>query len=195
MTSLHSLAEDSEGTTAVEFALLAPVLLVSLLGIFDLAYTLYTQSLLEGAIQSAARFSTLEGASATTASIDARIATAVHDIAPSASLSFERTAYASFSAVGKPETYTDTNRDGRCDAGEPFEDANDNGVWDSSRGRAGQGSSRDVVVYLVTVTYSRPFPVGSILGTGTTATLRSRTVLGNQPWDNVSQVPSIGNCP
>jgi len=192
---VRTLLHDRRGASAIEFALLAPVLLLALLGIFDLAYNLYTQSLLDGVVRSAARNSTLEGASLQTANVDGQITRAMQDIAPAASLTFDRTSYASFSSVNKAEGFTDTNKDNRCDAGEPFEDVNENGVWDADQGRAGAGSSRDVVVYLVTVTYPRPFPVTTLLGTGSTITLRSRTVLGNQPWDNLKQAPTVKNCP
>ena len=42
------LRRDERGVTVVEFALLAPVLLVTLLGMFDMGYTMYAQTLLQG---------------------------------------------------------------------------------------------------------------------------------------------------
>ena len=42
------LASDERGATAVEFALVAPVLLVAVIGLFDLGYNIYTNSLLAG---------------------------------------------------------------------------------------------------------------------------------------------------
>ena len=183
-----------DGMAAVEFALLTPVLLVTLLGIADLGYNLYTQSLLEGAIQGAARASTIEDADDNQAAIDARVTKAVQDIAPSATLTFERTAYTSFSSVNKPEDYTDTNKNGTCDKGEPYEDVNGNATWDQNQGKSGMGGSRDIVVYLVTVSYPRPFPAASLLGMSSTFTMNSRTVLANQPWDNLEKVPPVKNC-
>jgi Flp pilus assembly pilin Flp len=188
------LADDERGVAVIEFALLTPVLLVMLMGIFDLSYNLYTQALLEGAIQQAARASTLEFASDNTSTIDAAVTKVVQDIAPGATLTFNRTSYASFSGIGKPEDYTDTNKNGRCDAGEPYEDINDNGMWDSTQGSSGQGGSRDVVVYQVTTTYPRPFPLWKFLGMSPNYTLTSKTVLANQPWSNLVVNPTVRNC-
>ena len=193
--ALHTVRAARSGVAAVEFALLTPVLFLMLMGLFDLAYNLYTQTLLQGAIQDAARDSSLEDADATTATIDARVTKAVQDVAPGATLSFSRTSYTSFSSIGKPEDYTDTNKNGRCDAGEPFEDVNENNAWDSSQGINGLGGSRDVVVYLVTVTYPRPFPVAKLMGMSSDFTMNARTVLANQPWDNLAKTPPIGKCP
>ena len=67
---LLPVLRDRQGVTAIEFALLAPVLLLAILGVFDTAYDMYTASLIEGAIQKAARDSTLENAALNTAEID-----------------------------------------------------------------------------------------------------------------------------
>lgn len=194
MTWLRKLRHDVRGVSAVEFALLTPVLLIALLGLLDLGYNMYTASILEGAIQSAARSSTLENASSKATAIDDAVTAAVKDIAPQATIAFKRTAYPSFSSTGKPEDYTDNNKNNKCDNGEPFEDVNENSRWDSDQGTAGLGGARDVVVYLVTITYPRPFPIASMLGAPSTYTLASKTVLTNQPWTNVIATPPIRNC-
>lgn len=193
--AIKAIRRDQRGATIIEFALLTPTLMIALLGLMDLGYNMYTASLLEGAIQKAARDSTLQGAPANLAAIDERVRQAVWDIAPQAVIPVpKRTAYQSFSSAGKAEDFTDTNNNRRCDAGEPFEDVNENGRWDADRGRAGSGGARDVVVYEFTVTYPRPFPVAGFLGMKDTFTLSSRTVLSNQPWDNVSRTPPVGRC-
>ncbi len=56
------LAADQIGATVVEFALIAPVLVMTLLGLFDMAYSTYTSSVMQGAIANAARNSAIEGA-------------------------------------------------------------------------------------------------------------------------------------
>lgn len=185
---------DNKGIAAVEFALVAPVLLLAIMGVFDAAYDMYTASLMEGAIQKAARDSTLEKASLNTASIDNLVTRTVQDLAPGATLTFKRTAYHSFSAIGKPEDYTDTNKNGKCDKNEPYEDTNDNEVWDTDQGEDGLGGARDAVLYQVTVTYPRPFGVASFLGWPATSTMTAKTVLANQPWDNLAKVATIRKC-
>lgn len=191
------LRQDRDGVSVVEFALLAPVLLTLLMGLLDLAYNMYTVQMLQGAIQNAARQSTLEGASGKAAAIDAAVTRAVRAIAPNASLTFNRTSYSSFSVAGRPEDYVDQNANGTCDNGELFEDANGNGTWDSDTGTAGFGGARDAVVYAVTVTYERPFPVFAFIpGQSSTYTLDARTILRNQPYGAQAErpAPTTGNC-
>jgi Flp pilus assembly protein TadG len=54
-TLRHLLLADRSGTTAVEFAFLAPVLFVIFLGIVEFGRLLWTQSTLQQAVQAAAR--------------------------------------------------------------------------------------------------------------------------------------------
>ena len=193
---LTRLARDERGATIVEFALITPALLITLMGLFDLAYNMYTAQQLQGAIQNAARQSTLEGASTNVSNIDAIVTRAVHAVAGNATLTFDRTAYASFSSVARPEDYTDVNNDGTCNDGEPFEDANGNGVWDADSGSSGFGGARDAVLYTVTVVYPRAFPIAKLIpGQTDNFTLTSTTVLRNQPYglQNTAST-ATGNC-
>jgi len=193
---LTRLARDERGATIVEFALITPALLITLMGLFDLAYNMYTAQQLQGAIQNAARQSTLEGASTNVSNIDAIVTRAVHAVAGNATLTFDRTAYASFASVARPEDYTDVNNDGTCNDGEPFEDANDNGVWDADSGSSGFGGARDAVLYTVTVVYPRAFPIAKLIpGQTDNFTLTATTVLRNQPYglQNTAST-ATGNC-
>jgi Flp pilus assembly pilin Flp len=189
----HRAVRDEKGAAALEFALVAPVLLIGMMGVFDLGYNMYTASVLQGAIHEVARNATIEGATPT--QLDDRVTTVVHDIAPAATLNFERRSYANFSNVRQPEDYDDANGNGMCDNGEIFEDANSNGSWDADQGSSGNGSARDAVLYEVTVTYPRPFPIAKLIGQGSDFTLRANTVLRNQPFDDQSVSIATGNCP
>lgn len=192
------LLRDQRGVTAVEFALIAPALFVVLFGLFDLGYNMYTAEMLNGAIQKAARDSTIQSASDNSATLDAIVTNAVKAVAPSATLSFSRKSYSNFTGVGRPEDWVDLNANGTCDAGEAFEDANHNGIWDKDTGTTGFGSARDAVLYTVTVSYARAFPLAALIpGQTSTMTMSSSTVLRNQPYSQQDAVaaPAIGNCP
>lgn len=191
---LARLARDRRGVTAIEFAMVAPVMLIGMMGMFDLGYNMYTDAQLHGAVQHSARMSTIEGAEGSEVAIDQHVADAVHAIAPDATLDFDRKAYANFNDVAKPEEFTDTNTDGACNAGEPFEDANGNGIWDADRGADGFGGARDATLYTVTITYPRPFPVVSILGQDGDFTMVAKTVLRNQPYGLADEHAETGNC-
>jgi Flp pilus assembly pilin Flp len=182
MTMLKRLLADQTGVTVVEFAIISPVLLVMLMGIYDVGYQLYVGAVLQGAIQKAGRDSTIEGAALGAAAIDQRIKDQVQRVLAGGTYTFNRKAYATFSNIGKPEDFSDTNSNGVCDNKEPFEDVNGNGTWDADRGKTGQGGAKDAVVYTVTVTYPRPLAVGGILGFSKNITLKTETVLRNQPY-------------
>lgn len=189
------LAHDNSGATIVEFALAAPVLLIAILGLLDLGHNMYTASIIHGAVQKAARDSTIEGAADKAGALDDRVTDMVRHIAPGATLEFDRTSYATFSEVRKPEDFTDLNDNGVCDANEPFEDANGNNIWDADAGREGFGGARDAVLYQVTVTYNRPFPVNRLIGQPGTFTTTARTVLRNQPYGPQASIKTTRNCP
>jgi Flp pilus assembly pilin Flp len=195
VTPRPPLLHDERGATLVEFALVSPVLLLALLGLMDLGYNYYVQAQLQGTIQRAAREATLERALLTTDEIDADVATEVRKLVPDAALQFARSSYTRFSDVAQPEDFSDLDEDGRCDDGEPFEDANANGQWDRDRGAQGMGGARDAVLYVVTVSYPRAFGVAGLIGLPDTFTTQSTTVLRNQPWGEQVVVARPGNCP
>ena len=192
--ALRRLHENASGVAAVEFAMVAPALLLTIMGIFDLGYNIYANTMVQGAIQHAARDSTIEGSDLRLADIDARVSRAVHNVVPRATIAFSRKAYANFSDVSRAEDYTDSDGNGVCDNGEPFEDANRNGTWDDDRGANGQGGARDAVLYSVTVTYSRGFPMASLIGLPDTVTTEAATVLRNQPYKLQDNKPAVGKC-
>jgi Flp pilus assembly protein TadG len=180
---LRKLRADQQGVSVVEFALLAPVLLTMLMGLLDMAYNMYTAQMLQGAVQAAARKSTIEGAAADSTGIDAVVTRAVHAVAPTATMTFSRKAYTNFGNVNRPEDYDDVNADATCNNGEPFEDANGNGSWDSDPGQTGFGGARDAVLYQVNITYPRAFPIFVFIpGQTSTFTLNASVVLRNQPY-------------
>jgi Flp pilus assembly pilin Flp len=193
---LQALRSDRQGATVVEFALVAPVLLVLMLGLFDLAYNMYTAQMLQGAIQDAARDSTIEGASSRDDAIDAHVTRAVKAVAPGSTLTFARKAYRDFTGVGRPEEFDDVNANDTCDNGEPYEDANFNGSWDLDPGADGFGGARDAVLYSVGVSYKRVFPIYALIpGQTSEQSLVATTVLRNQPYGaNMRPTPIVRSC-
>ncbi|MDN3645366.1 TadE/TadG family type IV pilus assembly protein [Pontixanthobacter aestiaquae] len=189
---VDKLRRNQEGVSVVEFAMIAPVLCMMMLGMFDMAYNMYANQMLHGAVQEAARDSTLEGA--TEASLDASVTNAVNDVVGGATMTFNRKAYASFSAVAQEEDYTDINNDGTCNDGEPFEDANRNGIWDSDQGEAGNGGARDAILYEVSIRYARAFPIAPFIGISPFHETTATTVLRNQPFDGAIDRTTTGNC-
>lgn len=195
---LNRLAADQRGATLVEFALILPPLLLTLMGLLDMTHNMYTAQMLKGAVQKAARDSTIEGAQSNWAALDGKVTAAVRAVSPSAQLQFKRAAYRDFSNIGRPENWTDLNRDGRCNNGEPYEDINGNGQWDRRPGTTGQGSAGDAVLYTVTINYARMFPIAAFIpGQPSTMQMQAVTVLRNQPYSATATQPDnprTGNC-
>ena len=179
---MRRLALDQRGVTVIEFAIVAPVMILLIMGLGDLLYQAYAQALLTGALQKAGRDSAIQGGASNSAAIDAQVAAMVKQIAPQATWTSTRISYPTFSVIGKPEDFTDSNNNGRCDNKESFTDTNGNGVWDADQGASSQGGANDVTVYTVTVTYPRVFPTPGLLGFSTNEMLTASTVLKNQPY-------------
>jgi Flp pilus assembly protein TadG len=198
-TRLKRLPKDERGVYVTEFALIAPVFFILLLGIFDMAHGLYMQTELQGIIQKAGRDLTLETGTeaAKQAALDASVEARLKNLAKNATVTFARRYFKDFTkaAQATAEPFTDTNANGRCDAGEPYQDNNNNSVWDKDGGDAGQGGAKDNVVYTVSISYPRMFKFGMI-GLPTTTNLTASTVLANQPYGDQSSyaTPTQRNC-
>lgn len=194
---LRRLARDRRGATVIEFAIVVPVMLTLIMGLGELAYQEYVQSVLTGALQKAGRDSTIQGngAQSATTAIDTAVMTAVWLVAKNATYASTRKSYSSFQTAG-PEPFTDSNGNGVYDKGSDcFTDVNGNGVWDADPGATGQGGANDVTVYSITISYRRLFPLFSAIGLTSTASLYGTTVLKNQPWATQSAYTPVQICP
>lgn len=179
---LARLRRDNRGAYMLELALILPTFLILMMGIFDIGVQMYAKAVLSGAVEQASRAATLETNNLSQTNVDQEVRDAVGTVASYATLSFQRTNYRNFSDVSQPENFTDSNGNGVRNAGECFEDANGNNQWDADRGGAGQGGADDVVIYRVTMTYDRLFPLWSLLGEPQQEDIRVSTVLRNQPF-------------
>jgi Flp pilus assembly protein TadG len=178
---LRALRRDTKGATIVEFALVVPVLSVLLLGTLDLGYRSYVSSIVQGALHEAARMATVGGVS--TATIQAHVQSRLQSFSRNATITTTTRSYSDFSGVNVPETITqDTVPLNTYNAGDCFQDANGNGVYDLDRGRGGMGGAEDVVLFEVTMTYPHIVPVGALLGWSSNVTVKQNTVLRNQPY-------------
>jgi Flp pilus assembly protein TadG len=185
---LRRIIRNRRGVAALEFALIAPVMMMFILGMSDQLYNLYASSVLEGAVQKAARDQTLQAYNTTTgnALLDARVLQLIRGMAPTATATSTRRSYPNFSNVATPEPFVDTNHDGDRDTGECYTDTNNNGLWDVDPGINGDGSASDAVLYTMTVTYPRSFPAYKLLGGNPDMSIKASTIMKNQPWSDQS---------
>lgn len=203
-TVLRRLARDGRGAALTEFGLISPVLFLLLFGAFDVGHTLYMQSVIQGSLQKAARDGTLEAAAGNVDDprdlIDSLVRAQIQPLHKSATITFDRRFYRTFTdaAAAKAETIIGDDGNGVCDSGESFMDANHNGVWDSDGGDSiDRAGARDNVVYTVKVEYKRLFPLYKFIGKSDTNTLTATTVLANQPFgDQDKDDPPVAvECP
>lgn len=197
---LRELRDDERGATVVEFAIIAPVMGLVLLGGFDVGHTLYMRAVLQGVLQKAARDSSLEKGTqqAQLEAIDRKVTAQVSAVANNGTIEIKRRYYRTFSeaAAAKAEDWTDSNGNGTCDDGEPYTDRNLNNHWDNDGADGGQGGARDSTVYTVTVSYPRFFPIYNFIGGSHRTRVSAATVLRNQPYADQGSygTPKVGNC-
>lgn len=188
-----ALAHDRRGATLVEFALIAPVMIMMIMALMDLTYRQYVQSILNGAMQQAARASTLETAATQLTNIDDFVTSSVRQVAPDMTWVASRKAYSDYSSIG-PEPFIDTNGNNKRDPGECYSDTNNNGIWDADPGKTGNGGARDSVLYTMKITYPRLFPMAGLLGWAAKQEISSTMVLKNQPYNATSSTTPVTRC-
>jgi Flp pilus assembly pilin Flp len=141
---------DGDGATAVEFALVAPVFFLLIIGMIELSLVMMANAILQSAVGDAARTGITGNSpagSSRTEAIEAAIDDLTGEILDPTRLQLDELVYPSFDSIGKPEPFTDQNGNGAYDTGEPFTDINGNGHWDADMGAAGLGGPGDIVLY------------------------------------------------
>ncbi len=174
------------GTTIVEFALIAPVLMFMIVGIIELGLLLTAQTILDNAAFAASRAGkTGYSTSSSTQSqlILAAVRKATADYLDPSKITLNSKAYSDYGSIGKPEPFTDSNNNGVRDAGEAFTDVNGNGTYDKDQGASGYGSSGQIVVYEANYDWSLVTPyVKRFVGTNGVVRVTSRIVVKNEPY-------------
>jgi Flp pilus assembly protein TadG len=193
---IKAALRDQTGVAAIEMAFVLPPFMLMFLGAFDVGYSIYYRAILDGAIQEAARISALETGPVKLANIDASVTKKLRDLSVTSVVAFNRKSYFSFNDVKRAEKFSDGNANGVCDNNEQFEDENNNSGWDIDVGASGVGGPKDIVMYTVTVTYDRIFPLWAFVGQSQKNTFSATTVLKNQPYgDQKDKAPiKIANC-
>jgi Flp pilus assembly pilin Flp len=204
---LRRLARQQSGSAVTEFGLIAPVFLMLLMGIYDLTHMVYARSVLDGAVERAARDASLE--TANTEAADQMVEDSIRPVLPDVVLTTERKSYYDFADIKRPEQWTDYKgkdalgdliqyaglNNGRCDYGEPYIDENRSGSWDPDIGVGGNGGAGDVVMYTVTATYFPLFKIPFMPEAWNTRSMTATAIKKNQPFANQTEYSSqAGTC-
>ena len=156
-----ALAACTAGATAVEFALILPVLLLFIIGSIEMAINLFIGSSIESAVMEASRYG-ITGTEAGVSRADRVleiVADRTYGLIDMDQVDMDTLVYESFADIGKPEPFTDQDGNASYNTGEPFVDVNGNGQWDEDMGEAGLGGPSDVVVYRLTYDWGIITPV------------------------------------
>lgn len=187
-TAGAAATDDERGTTIVEFALLAPVLVLLITGAVEFGYVAMARSALEGSTAAAARRAITGSCPLErSADMEARIVRAMSSFSsPDDGPEIIVKAYGEkFGDVGEMEPLTtDVNSNNRYDPadGDTFDDVNANGTHDEMGREGDLGGPGDVVAYTVSYNLTTLFPyTGSAFGTGTSIPLTATTVVRNEP--------------
>lgn len=159
MEGLAKLARRSDGATAIEFALVAPILFLFLFGIIELSLFMFASSVVEGATSNAARLSKT-GAERSTA--DSPAERAQMDIARLKELVLDRGA-----GVLKADNLTiTTSPQGGSNSGT-------------------MGASGEIVIYNIAYEWDITTPfMGEFLGEDGVVTIVASTAVVNEPFDD-----------
>ena len=191
------LSKDSRGATLLEFAFVAPVLLLFLIGGVELGYKAYIRSVTNGVLERAARMAT--AGQLNDGEIDNFIRDQLTVVASgndtSTAVQITKLNYYNFSNVGAGEKITgDTTPMGVYNSTDCYEDRNNNGAFDATSGGAsGVGGADDIVFYEVTVTVPRLLPFEGVMSmfnpsidynnnNANTEIVSARTIIRNQPF-------------
>lgn len=182
-----SASRAQEGALAIEFALIAPVVIVFLMGIIEFGLIMWATTVLEGATNMGARI----GKSGTTTVgvtrqqyIRNQITSLAGGLLDTSGITITTQPYATFNTSGNPPPEPClTATCGGGQAGIDYTDLNGNGAYDTVRSDAGLGG--DVVVYRATYNWPLKTPIfAQVIGHGSTnsITITAVTVVRNEPF-------------
>ena len=147
---IRSIRRDQSGAAAVQFAVLAPAMLLLVVGSFEIAIMLFVSGTMESAVLAASRYG-ITGFTEDGVSREEQIRDIILDrtlgLVDMNRTTISTLVYSSFDQIGQPEPFTDDNGNGVHDGGEAFNDVNGNGEWDNDMGAAGLGGPGDIVLY------------------------------------------------
>lgn len=178
---------DRQGIAAVEFALVAPAVLLITAGILEMSMMMFSTALVEGGLREASRFGITgvlpEGKTREQQIIDI-ISEHTIGLVDMSSATVSVHVYPTFGEVGQAEPYVDSNpANGEYDPGESYNDINANGQWDSDMGASGAGGAEDIVLYRVSYDWELMTPlIGELMGDAGTMHMNASIAVRNEPY-------------
>jgi hypothetical protein len=171
------------GVVSIEFAFIAPVLVILVVAVFDVALLYFMGLSMESAALNASRYGATgfsEDEVTREEAIAAIVENQTYGMLEDNGLELDTYVYESFEEAAEAEWLIDRNQNGVFDDGEWYDDVNGNGVWDGDPGVPGIGEADEIVVYRLNAEYElfTPF-LGEMVGP---IDLRAVVAIRNEPF-------------
>jgi hypothetical protein len=181
-----AFGRDRRGGALIDFSLVAPALLLLIIGLFEFAMVATGNAMLQSAVSEAARAG-ITGSIPEGSTREEMIRQVIHNrgsgLLRADDIEIDTLVYGSFDSIGTAEPFTDTNGNGVYDPGEPFTDVNGNGQWDEDQGRPGLGGANDIVLYRVRYPWRMATPLmRHVLPGGGALELEAVMAVRNEPF-------------
>lgn len=178
-------ARCERGVTAMEFAIIAPVLILITFSILEFSMMMLVTNIMESATAISSRLgktgyaqSGLSREDTILASIEQRAGVLIN----ADNLVITSKFYDQFDQIGDAEPWNDMNNNGTAEMGE-YTDINGNGQYDADMGQAGYGNADDIVVYTVSYPWQVVTPImRELIGTDGAYTITTHAVVKNEPY-------------
>ena len=182
------LVKNERGVTAIEFAILAPVLFAFMFAIIELSLMFFVEHTIENATFNVSRMGKtgfVEAGQTREDTIRRYLEQRTFGLLDVDQIAIESKSYTNYTNVGQAEPYTDANGNGQHDAGENYTDVNGNGVYDLDQGAAGQGEASEIVLYTITYPWQMITPIlGDFIGDNGAYIIQSTAVVKNEPYND-----------
>ncbi len=193
LVKMRHLCSDTSGNPAVEFAFIAPIVLLFIGGLLELGYVSFARSTLESSILTASRMSRAADCPAQQSAqlqeeLNKRMDNVISADGNDPVLIVSSYGQA-FGNVDSPEPFNDIDGNGQFDPGEPYTDVNANSEWDEDMGKSNDyGAYGEVVEFLATYNVRSlfPFVAEKINGGNGFYTITAKTVIRNEPYRDVT---------
>jgi len=182
LNKISNVSNDENGATLVEFAIIAVPFIGLLMGIMEVGYQGYVDTMSKSVMHQVARQSSVGGKSKE--DIENEVKNALAPVLlDNAEVRVNVASYFDFTNIGRPEKITkDQNEDGNLDSGDCYLDGNANGEFDIDTGVTGTGGPDDIVTYEISIDAPRIFPFASIFGIDEKMRINNVTAVRNQPF-------------
>lgn len=187
LTMSKNLRQDEQGTAAIEFAIISPVLFMLLLAIFEFASAYFAQQVMENVsynISRTGKTGFVAPGQTQEQTILAMLTNRLDGLIDPETIAMETRTYSEFSDVNQNEPFVDANGNGVRDDGENYTDLNANGEYDGVLSIGDFGEGGQITVYEITVPWRVMTPIlGQLVGEDGTINLSSHIIVRNEPYD------------